>query len=48
MQIRVGYELIYECPQETPMILTLNVHYSRAQDIVYSRMTIVRRAIRRV
>jgi transglutaminase-like putative cysteine protease len=34
MQIRVGYELIYELPQPTPMILTLNVHYSRASDLV--------------
>jgi transglutaminase-like putative cysteine protease len=34
MQIRVGYELIYDCPQPTPMILTLNVHYSRASDLV--------------
>src|SRR3954464_2968724 len=34
MQIRVGYELVYECPQPTPMIVTLSVHYSRASDIV--------------
>ena len=34
MQIRVGYELIYDCPQPTPMILTLNIHYSRISDIV--------------
>ena len=34
MQIRIGYELVYECPQPTPMILTVNVHYSRASDIV--------------
>jgi transglutaminase-like putative cysteine protease len=34
MQIRVGYELIYRCPQPTPMILAVNVHYSRAGDIV--------------
>jgi transglutaminase-like putative cysteine protease len=34
MQIRVGYELVYQCPQEIPMILMLNIHYSRAQDIV--------------
>jgi transglutaminase-like putative cysteine protease len=33
MQIRVGYELIYECPQPTPMIFTLNIHYTRAADI---------------
>ena len=34
MQIRVGYEMIYECPQPTPMILTLHLHYSRASDVV--------------
>ena len=34
MQIRVGYELIYNCPQPTPMILMVNIHYSRASDIV--------------
>ena len=34
MQIRVGYELIYNCPQGTPMILIVNIHYSRASDIV--------------
>jgi transglutaminase-like putative cysteine protease len=32
--IQVGYELIFYCPQETPMILMVNVHYSRASDIV--------------
>jgi len=34
MQIRVGCELIYECPQPTPMLLMLNIHYSRVSDIV--------------
>ncbi len=34
MQIRVGYELDYELPQPTPMILALNVHFSRASDLV--------------
>jgi hypothetical protein len=34
MQIRVGYELIYDCPQPIPMILTLNIHYTRVSDIV--------------
>jgi transglutaminase-like putative cysteine protease len=34
MQIRLGYELIYSFPQPTPMILALNIHYSRASDIV--------------
>jgi transglutaminase-like putative cysteine protease len=34
VKIRVGYELVYECPQPTFMILMLNVHYSRVSDLV--------------
>ncbi len=34
MKIRIGYELIYDCPQPTPMILSLSVHYTRASDII--------------
>ena len=34
MQIRAGFEMTYRCPQPTPMILTLNIHYSRAADLV--------------
>jgi transglutaminase-like putative cysteine protease len=34
MRIRVGYELIYECPQPTPMILMLAVHASRVPDLI--------------
>ncbi len=34
MQIRVGYELTYDCPQPTPMMLMLNIHHTRAADIV--------------
>lgn len=34
MQIQVGYEIGYTVSQYTPMILTLNVHYSRASDLV--------------
>ena len=33
MRIRVGYELNYELPQATPMIVTLNVHHSRVSDL---------------
>ena len=32
--LRVGYELIYECPQPTPMILMLNIHRTRVADII--------------
>lgn len=34
MQIRIGYDLVYECPQPTPMLLTLHVHYTRVADLV--------------
>ena len=34
MKIRVGYELVFECPKPTPMLLMLNVHYSRASDLL--------------
>ncbi|MGQ0618579.1 MAG: transglutaminase-like domain-containing protein [Panacagrimonas sp.] len=34
MQIRLGYDLVYQCPQPTPMIVTLNIHYTRASDLV--------------
>jgi transglutaminase-like putative cysteine protease len=34
MQIRVGFEIVYDCPQPTPMILTLNVHFTRISDLV--------------
>jgi transglutaminase-like putative cysteine protease len=32
--IRVGFELVYQCPQPTPMVVQLNVHYSRVSDLV--------------
>jgi len=34
IQIRVGYELIYDLPQPTPMIMVLGIHFTRASDIV--------------
>ncbi len=34
MQLRTGYELIYSFPQPTPIILVVNIHDSRASDIV--------------
>jgi len=36
MQLRTGYELIYSFPQPTPIILLVNIHESRASDIVVS------------
>ncbi len=34
MLIQVGYELVFYCPQTTPMLLMVNVHHTRAADLV--------------
>src|SRR5476651_1699181 len=34
MQIRVGFEMIHDCPQPTPIIFNLNVHHTRVSDLV--------------
>ncbi len=34
MKIRVGYELVYECPQPTPMVFALSLHYTRVSDVI--------------
>ncbi|MBI5518329.1 MAG: transglutaminase family protein [Deltaproteobacteria bacterium] len=34
MKIQAGFELLYECPQPTPMIVMLNIHYSRASELL--------------
>ena len=35
LTLHVGFEMVYDCPQPTPMILALNVHYSRSPDLLY-------------
>jgi transglutaminase-like putative cysteine protease len=45
MQIRVGYELTYDCPRPTPMVLLLNIHFSRVSDIVRPDHLITRPAL---
>ena len=34
LQIRVGFEMVYECPAPTPMILLLNIHHAHAADLM--------------
>jgi transglutaminase-like putative cysteine protease len=34
MLIRLGYELVYQFSQPTPVILNLNVHFSRTRDLL--------------
>ena len=33
MRIRAGYDISYDCPAPTPMLLLLNVHPSRVADM---------------
>ena len=34
MHIRTGYEIVYDCPQPTPMMLMLSIHPSRVPDLL--------------
>jgi len=34
MKIHIGFEMVYDCPQPTPMIFNLNVHFTRVSDLV--------------
>ncbi len=34
MQISAGYDITYQCPQPTPMLLVLSVHPSRMPDVL--------------
>jgi transglutaminase-like putative cysteine protease len=34
MKLRVGYEMIYDFPQPTPMIMVLGTHFTRASDVI--------------
>ena len=45
MQMRVGYELLYDCPQATPMMLTLHIHSTRVSDIVVPDHLITRPSV---
>ena len=34
MKIRVGFEMLYDFPQPTPMIMVLGMHFTRASDVI--------------
>jgi hypothetical protein len=34
MQIRVGYEFVFDCPQPLPMMLAVNLHSTRRSDLL--------------
>jgi transglutaminase-like putative cysteine protease len=45
MKLRAGFELIYNFPQPTPMILVVNIHDTRAHDLVAPDSLIVEPAM---
>jgi transglutaminase-like putative cysteine protease len=45
MKLRLGYEIIYDCPQPTPMILALSIHFTRVSDIIVPDHLITRPSI---
>lgn len=45
MKLRVDYELIYQCPQPTPMILMLHIHYTRAHDLIVADQVTTRPSV---
>lgn len=46
MKIQVGYELVYQCPQPTPMVVTLSIHYSRVSDIIQADHLLLNPSVR--
>ena len=34
MKIRVGFEMLYDFPQPTPVIMVLGIHFTRASDVI--------------
>ncbi len=34
MKFRVGFEMLYDFPQATPMIMVLGTHFTRASDVI--------------
>ncbi len=34
MKLRVGYEMLYDFPQPTPVIMVLGTHFTRASDVI--------------
>jgi transglutaminase-like putative cysteine protease len=45
MRIRIGYEMVYDCPRPTPMILIANVHFTRISDMLTPDHVITRPSV---
>jgi transglutaminase-like putative cysteine protease len=45
LKLSVGYKIVYNLPQDVPMILLVNVHYSRASDLLLPDLLITEPSI---
>ncbi len=45
LKLSVGYEIVYNLPQDVPMILLVNVHYSRASELLVPDLLITEPSI---
>ena len=45
MRIRVGYDLAFDCPEVTPMVLMLTTHYTCAADLVVPDHMVIEPAV---
>lgn len=45
VQIRVGFEMVFDCPAPTPMILSLNIHHSHAAQLVQPDILVTQPAV---
>ena len=45
LTLHVGHELIFDCPQPTPMILTLNLHFTRVSDLLRAEQITIRPSV---
>jgi transglutaminase-like putative cysteine protease len=41
MKLSVGYDLVYDCAQATPMLVMLNTHFSHVQDVLSADLLVV-------
>src|SRR5206468_8456554 len=45
MKLRVGFEMLYEFPQPTPMIMVLGTHFTRASDVIVPDLVTTRPSV---
>ena len=45
MKLRVGFEMLYEFPQPTPMIMVLGTHFTRASDVIVPELVTSRPSV---